>query len=195
VWSRSSSWTISLCGPWRDSYTGSFNMWFRRSFQIDSSGNLIGGGLQYQGGETVATSTGQGLGLEVTGQSVDALVQNTPGALALVRSCKTSGQHSAGVSWAVLAGNLGGGSQDGVLLGGYDARAPHSESPLAGWGDWNGAIATGSLGVQVEWNQCVRPMTKSMRATSSWPIADGGPNHTGKRPQGEPHPWEWTGGL
>jgi hypothetical protein len=194
VWSRRSSWTISLCGPWRDSYIGSFNMWFRRSFQIDSQGNLIGGDLQNQGGETPGGATGQGLGLEVTGQSVQALVQNTPGALALVKSCGTMGELSAGVSWAVLPGSLGGGGQEDVFLGGYDARAPHSPNPLPGWDDWSAAIADGSLAVRVQWNECVRPKTKSMTATSSWPVADGGPNYTGKREQGEPHPWEWIPG-
>jgi hypothetical protein len=192
VWSRQSSWTVSLCGPWRSSYTGSFNMWFRRNFQIDAQGNLTGGDLQSQGGLTPADATGKGLALEVTGQSVDALVQNTPGALAMVRSCKSRGELSADVRWAVLPGSLGGGDRDGVFLGGYDERAPHSPNPLAGWDNWSGAIAEGSLAVRVEWNQCLKNITKSMDVTSSWLVATDGPDYTGKRPHGELHPFEWT---
>jgi hypothetical protein len=191
VWSRQASWSMYLCPPTYGYYAGSLSMWFRRSFRIDTSGQFTGGDLQSQGGDVPADATGRGLGLEITGQTAAALVQSTPGAMDRVNKCGTSGGLAAQVEWAVLPGTITGGVRDEVFLAGYDARAPHSPNPLPGWDDWSGAIATGWLAVRVQWDQCVSPKTWSMSATSSQPVTDRGPDHTGKRVQGERHPWEW----
>ena len=193
VWSRQTTYDLSSCVSPMPPVSVNSTLWFRKGFQLDPMGSTTGGDLWSQGGTTPATSTGRGLGLEVTGQSVETLVQAS-GAnwryARLLTSCGTSGSLSVWVNWAILPQTLTGGSTASVFEAGWDEKTAHSAVPMAGWNDWGGAIAQGTMAVDVTWNQCVSPQTKSMSARSSLFIADGGPNRTGKRSQGEAHPWE-----
>jgi hypothetical protein len=192
VWSRKQCFDIRPCNTIFGGFQSCRTMWFRKSFTLDIDGNITGGNLWDQNID--GTPSGQGLGLEVTGQSVPELMQIAGASDAVrkgVAACGSWGWMTAEVSWALLGGTLTGGSTEFNELWGFDRTTPRAENPPASWTDWSRAIAQGTLGMRVDWDQCVHPSTKSLRAWSSVSVTPNGPNYGNKRrEEGEHGRWE-----
>ncbi len=186
VWSKSIDYEVHPCNTTILTFMDQSSMWFRKSFTLDASGGLIDGDLT----DNDMTPSEAGLALDVATYSISALVEGHPQgnhdwSSAIENNGGSSGSFSSRVSWAILPGNLAGGSGDGISENywGYDYRIAHAAIPPNAWSSWGQALGHGSLAVQANWNQCVCRPTKEMTATSSQPVQNGGPSRAHKRDQ------------
>ncbi len=186
VISKSIAYGIEPCNTTIITFWDEADMWFIKPFALDDMGKITGGHT------TTVKGTGQeGLALDLTSVNVSSLIQGNPSgsydyATAVNNHGGSTGSFTTILRWAVVPGNLSGGSTTALSVnywGAYDNTAANAEHPPNAWGNWSQAIATGTLTARARWNQCICRPSKEMTVTSSWAVTNSGPDREGKRDQ------------
>ena len=197
------SWHISVCCE-NTSYTGDKTMWVAKPFTIAQNGTLTGGQTWTRNSGSIRnTSSGQyidpGLGMDVLGSGALSLIGNDKGDKIQAKRNGTRGNINVIVDWKIIRNNVSGGDNEGLNGNIYtyesaalpENQSAHMANPSNEWTDSSGVIASGSLGVDMEWNQCVIPNTKSMFPWAIENIKPNGPNYGNKGGQ-QGSTYQWT---